>query len=216
MQQLTKAQLLRAVPELCKTHLDEFIAAMNQWCIHYGITSNKRLIHFLAQCFTESGALKYVEENLNYSADGLIKTFPKYFNNDNVTEYARQPQKIANRVYANRMGNGNEASGDGWKYRGRGIIQLTGKGNVSDYSKSDLCTVDAVSNPDLLCKFPDHTKAALWFWEKNGLNELADRDDGGKCGEDIVKQITKKVNGGQNGIAQRLFYYRRFKREFVI
>ena len=186
------------------------------WCAHYGITNNKRLVHFLAQVFEESGALKYLEENLNYSADGLLKTFPKYFTKDNVTLYARQPQKIANRVYANRMGNGNEASGDGWKYRGRSFIQITGKFNVTEYSKSELCTIDAVNNPDLLSKFPDHTKAALWFWEKNGLSELADRDDGGKCGEDIVKLITKKVNGGQNGVATRLFYYRRFKKEWGI
>ena len=214
--QITKQQLLRAVPDLNRKVVDEFVAAMNMWALHYGINTNKRLVHLLAQVFAESGALNYVEENLNYSADGLLKTFPKYFNQSNVNGYARQPQKIANRVYANRMGNGNEASGEGWKYRGRGFIQLTGKQNITDYSKSELCTIDAVNNPDLLSKFPDHTKEALWFWNKSGLNELADKDDGGKCGEDIVKQITQKVNGGQNGVANRLFYYRRFKKEFTI
>ena len=207
---------MRAVPNLSVEMADEFVAATNMWSMHYGVNSNKRMVHFLAQVFCESAELKFVEENLNYSADGLLKTFPKYFNTQTANAYARNPQKIANRVYANRMGNGNEQSGDGWKYRGRGLIQITGRQNVTAYSKSDLCTIDAVGNPDLLCKFPDHTKTALWFWEKNGLNELADKDDGGKCGEDIVEQITKKVNGGLNGISSRKYYYRRFKKEFTI
>lgn len=112
------------------------------------------------------------------------------------------------------LGNTPEKDGDGQKYKGRGYIQLTGLANYKAFNASDLCTEDVVKNPGLVAEFPLNQMASMWFWQKKGLNELADKDDGGKIGEDIVRQITKKVNGGQNGIAQRLFYYRRFKKEF--
>ena len=206
--QLTKANLLRAVPELNKSALDSFVAYWNQWAIHFEINTTLRVCHALAQIFHESGNLKYTEENLNYSADGLLKTFPKYFNSETAKEYARKPQMIANRVYANRYGNGNEASGDGWKYRGHGLIQLTFKNNFADYDKSGWCEGNPVEKPDLLSKYPECLKSAMWYWSSKGLNELADRDD--------IDAITRKINGGMNGKANRAFLLRRLKKEWGI
>ncbi len=206
---------MRAVPAADRTRATELVDTFNQWGEKFGINTTARLVHFLTQVFHESGALKYVEENLNYSADGLLKTFPKYFNKSNVADYARKPQKIANRVYANRMGNGNEASGDGWKFKGRGLIQLTGRNNYKAYQNSGFCVGDLTAHPEWLTQKPGHTKSAMWFWYKTGLNSLADQDHGdGKIGEDIVTRITIKVNGGINGLSSRLYYYRRFKGEF--
>lgn len=205
---LTKAQLLRAIPDLYKPALDNFIAYWGQWAIHFEINSPLRACHILAQLLHESGNLRHTEENLNYSAEGLLKTFPKYFTAEQAKEYARKPQKIASRVYANRMGNGNEASGDGWKYRGRGLIQLTGFTNVSDYNKSGWCVGNPVENPDLLSKYPECLKSAFWFWSDKGLNAYADRDD--------IETITKKINGGLNGYANRQFLLRRLKKEWGI
>lgn len=211
---ITREQLLRAVPDTNKSRIDDFVRDFNEYADGFGISTPMRAAHFLAQCWHESGMLSHVEENLNYSADGLLKTFPKYFNAKTAPQYARKPQKIACRVYANRMGNGSEASGDGWRYRGRGFIQLTGKTNYALYQKSGFCVGDLLSHPEWLTKSPGMTKSAMWFWYSRGLNALADLDDGGKIGEDIVRRLTKKVNGGDNGLAQRLYYYRRFKKEF--
>ena len=206
----------RVIPNVNKSRLDEFVAALNMWLLHYGINSDLRIAHFLSQCMHESGELKYVEENLNYSAQNLRKVFGKYFKTDaDAAAYARKPQQIANRVYANRMGNGNEASGDGWKYRGRGVIQLTGRSNYLNYKVSDLCIGDPVTNPDALAKFPEAYKSAMWFWNANHLNELADLDNGQNT-DDVCTKITKVINGGTNGLAQRLYYLRKFKREFGI
>lgn len=213
---ITAQQLRRAVPEVSKENLDGFVATFNQWSDKFGINTPKRTVHFLCQVFCESGALKYVEENLNYSADGLMRTWPNRFNSQKAQEYARKPEKIANYVYADRMGNGSEASGDGWKYRGRGFIMVTGKDGYKAYANSGFCVGDLMSHPEWLAKSPGNTKSAMWFWWKNNLSDIADRDDGGKIGEDIVKEITKKVNGGFNGLSTRLFYYRRFKKEFPI
>ncbi len=161
----------------------------------YGIAKSRlRLAHFFAQVLHESGCLRYDMENLNYSADGLLKTFPKYFKNRQQAEaYARKPEKIANRIYANRMGNGNEDSGDGWKYRGRGLIQLTGKSNYAMFS-SWIKDPRIMHNPDLVSTdYAVHS--AVYFWDKHQLNQLADADD--------VVEITRKINGGQNGLAHR-------------
>ena len=192
---LTYDQLLKINgnknPEMCKYYID----ALNKVLPTYQINTKLRLCHFLAQILHESGNLKYKSENLNYSAKALRSVFGKYFKtNEIANEYARKPEKIANKVYANRMGNGNEASGDGWKYRGRGLIQLTGKNNYTICGQS--INLNLVNNPDLLINTPEASvKAACWFWDKNNLNSLADKDD--------IKTITKRINGGFNGIDDR-------------
>lgn len=163
----------------------------------FGIDNPLRLSHFLSQCAHESGNFKFVRENLNYSADGLRKIFPKYFPTlEAANKYARQPEKIANRVYANRMGNGDEASGDGWKFRGRGAIQLTGKDNYAAFDK--FVDDDIMANPDLVAtKYP--LTSAAFFFHKNKLWDLCDKGHG----DDIVLAVTKRVNGGTHGLADR-------------
>ena len=205
---ITQQQIRRAVPEVYGKRLDAFVAAWNQWAEPFEITSPLRIVHALAQLLHESGNLRYVEENLNYSADGLLRTFPKYFNQESAKQYARQPERIANRVYANRMGNGNEESGDGWKFRGRGVIQLSGKNNYQDYANSEFCVGNLMAHPEWLAKSPGCFKSAMYYWWKNGLNELADRDDG--------IAVTKRINGGILGLAQRLYYTRKAKKALWI
>lgn len=158
---------------------------------NYGINTPLRRSHFFTQLWHES-RLKPVAENLNYSASGLLTTFRKYFDNVSSINYARQPQKIANRVYANRMGNGSEASGDGWKYRGRGFIQLTGKNNYILLSKDTR--IDFLNNPDLLLQEANSMIAACWFWHYNKINEIADKND--------LIGVRKKVNGGIIGLKE--------------
>ncbi|MCX5812471.1 MAG: peptidoglycan-binding protein [Proteobacteria bacterium] len=169
----------------------------------FQINSSLRLAHFLAQCSHESGGFKVTQENLHYSADGLKKTFSKYFPGNLADSYARQPEKIASRVYANRMGNGDEASKDGYKFRGRGYIQLTGKNN---YRAFDETVEDNILNdPDLVAsKYP--LLSAAWFWQSRSLNTLADKGSG----EEVVTEITKKVNGGTIGLAERIKYFKEF------
>jgi putative chitinase len=159
----------------------------------YAINTPLRIAHFLGQLEHESN-LKPVSENLNYSSSGLIRTFRKYFTDLEAIQFQRKPERIANRVYANRMGNGNEASGDGWRYRGRGFIQLTGKSNYVALSR-DL-QIDFVKNPDLLLQEPNALLSALWFWNRNNLNRLADKDD--------VRGVTRVINGGFNGLDDRI------------
>lgn len=164
-----------------------------------------RIAHFMAQIEHESN-LKPISENLNYSKEGLLKTFPKYFTKENVDQYARKPEKIANKVYANRMGNKNEFSGDGWKYRGRGFIQLTGFNNYK--ALSEASKIDYVNNADLLLIEADALIAALWFWMNNKLNQIADQDD--------ILLITKKIKGGLNGIDDRKKKLLKWKKELNI
>lgn len=207
--QITQAMIRRVIPNVNKERLDEAVAAINMWATHYGINTNERLAAFLANVMHESNNLNAMVENLNYSADGLRKTFPKYFKTpEDAAAYARKPQQIANRVYANRNGNGNEASGDGWRYRGRGLMQLTFKANYKSYGDSDLCIGNPVLNPEIIGKFPEAYKSAMWFFEKNGLNQLADKGD--------FETIVKRINGGTNGLANRMYLWRKFKREFGI
>ena len=149
--------------------------------------------------------LKPISENLNYSKDGLLKIFSKYFNEKTATEYSRNPIKIANKVYSNRMGNGDENSGDGWKYRGRGFIQLTGKDNYK--SLSEYTGIDFVNNPDLLLEEANALISAIWFWNKNNLNKYADLDD--------INSITKKINGGFNGIEHRKKLLNKYKQLLI-
>jgi putative chitinase len=161
------------------------------------IKSDLRLAHFLSQCAHESANFTRIFENLNYSAEGLRKTFPKYFNYDESIEYAHKPQDIANRAYANRLGNGNEHSGDGWKYRARGYIQITGKENY--ILASGFLGKDLTVNPDIMAtEFA--LESAAWFFTKNNIWQLCDK------GSDIatITAVTKKINGGSNGIASRI------------
>ena len=195
---------------MCREELDSFVASFNMWAVHFGIDSPKRAAHFIAQVMAETGALRSMTENMNYSRIGLLKTFPKYFNDANVSFYARNPERIGNRVYANRMGNGSEGSGDGYRYRGRGMLQLTGRQNYEAFNKSDCCTEDVVRFPDKVASYYLNMVSALWFWQRNKLNEMADNDNGTN-GEEIVRQITRKVNGGTNGLSERKAYYRKFK-----
>ena len=163
----------------------------------FGINTPLRLAHFLAQCSHESGHWKAVSENLNYSADGLKKIFPKYFPGTLNESYARNPEKIASRVYASRMGNGDEASKEGWKFRGRGYIQLTGKANYQAFDK--IVEEDLVANPDLVAtKYP--LLSAAWFFSKNGINAIADKG----ADDATVTAVSKRVNGGTIGLADRI------------
>ena len=172
----------------------------------FNINTTERVAMFLAQCGHESAGFSTFKENLNYSAKGLNAVFPKYFKNTgrNADAYARQPEKIANVIYANRMGNGNIASGDGWKYRGRGLIQLTGKGNYEEFSK-DFDLDDVMKNPDLVSDdLTVAVKSAIWFWIRNDLNKYADSND--------VRGCTRRINGGYNGLDERTKLYETIKK----
>jgi putative chitinase len=170
----------------------------------FGINTPLRVAHFLAQCGHESGGFRVTQENLNYSAKGLNGIFKKYFPTEaSAAAYARQPQKIANKVYANRMANGSEASGDGYKFRGRGYIQLTGRDNYTQFGKA--IGVDIPSNPDVVASTYALASAA-WFWSKNGLNKLADAG----ASDTAVTSITKRVNGGTIGLADRIKHFKEY------
>jgi putative chitinase len=163
----------------------------------FKIDSVNKLTHLLAQCAHESGNFKFVEENLNYSADGLLKIFPKYFSKDTAAIAARKPEVIANMVYSNRMGNGDRSSGDGWKFRGRGYVMLTGKGNYKAFG--EYIGVDLVANPDLVAtKYP--LTVAGWYFETKRLWQIADRG----IDEETIKIITRRVNGAYIGLADRI------------
>jgi len=169
----------------------------------FEINTPLRLAHFLAQAGHESGGFKALNENLNYGAKGLLGTFKKYFTPDTAALYERKPEKIANLVYASRMGNGDKASGDGWKFRGRGYIQLTGKDNYSAFDK----TVDEniLENPDLVAtKYP--LASAAWFFHKNGLQKIADEG----ATDVVVTKVTKRVNGGTIGLPDRIKHFNEY------
>ena len=166
----------------------------------FGINSPVRMSHFLGQCAHESGNFKFKSENLNYSTKGLLATFPKYFKQSGLAEaYSRNPERIASRVYADRIGNGAEGTGDGWKFRGRGYIQLTGKSNYSAFD--GFVNEDIISNPDLVAKkYP--LLSAAWFFHKNKLNTISDKG----LSETVILELTKKINGGTNGLQDRIKY----------
>jgi putative chitinase len=170
----------------------------------FGITTNLRLAHFLAQCALESTNFTATVENMNYSAQRLLQVFPKYFKNVDVNAYARNPQKIGSRVYANRMGNGDEASGDGFRYRGRGYIQLTGKNNYQSFT--DHIGEDCVANPDLVAtKYP--LASAGFFFNSNNIWALCDQG----ASDASVTSVTKRVNGGTHGLAERIQNFKKFR-----
>ena len=169
----------------------------------FNITTPLRLAHFLAQCGHESGGFKAVSENLNYSADGLKKIFPKYFPGALNESYARQPEKIAARVYASRMGNGDEASKEGFRFRGRGYIQLTGKSNYVAFDKT--VSEDIIANPDLVAtKYP--LASAAFFFDSNKLWSICDKG----ADDATVTAVTKRVNGGTIGLSDRLKHFKEY------
>ena len=187
-----------------KGHIpDAVIAQIPDTAAKFGITNVLRLAHFLSQCGHESGGFKAVNENLNYSADGLKKIFPKYFPGNISESYARNPEKIANKVYSSRMGNGNEASGDGWKYKGAGYIQLTGKSNYAAFDK--FVEDDILGNPSLVAtKYP--LASAAFFFQSNGLWSICDKG----ADDATVTAVTKRVNGGTIGLADRIKHFKEY------
>ena len=200
---LTASILFEIMKGAREANIERYLNALNNVLPQQNINTPMRVAQFLAQIGHESGSLNFDIENLNYSQAALQAVFGKYFPTAQLAaDYARQPEKIANRVYANRMGNGDEASGDGWKYRGRGLIQLTGKDNYSAFSSAT--GIDVVSNPNPLANDPElAVKAATWFWTMRGLNTYADQDD--------IRTITKRINGGYNGLEDREAYLARAK-----
>lgn len=180
--------------------LDEIYEVSNK----FQINTSLRMAHFLSQVAHESGGFKFVTENLNYSAQGLKKIFSKYFKQPGLAEaYARKPELIASRVYANRMGNGGEGSREGWKFRGRGYLQLTGRNNYERFN--DFVEDDVVSNPELVAtKYP--LLSAAWFFHINGINRISDRGSD----EDTIRRVTRAVNGGYNGLDDRRRYFKKY------
>jgi putative chitinase len=190
--------------EALRGHIpDSVIAQIPTTAEKFGITNTLRLAHFLAQCGHESGGFKAVSENLNYSADGLKKIFGKYFPGALNESYARNPEKIASKVYASRMGNGNEASKEGFKFRGRGYIQLTGKSNYTEFDK--MVPEDIIANPDLVAtKYP--LASAAFFFNSNNLWAICDRG----ADDATVTAVTKRVNGGTIGLSDRLKHFKKY------
>jgi putative chitinase len=188
-----------------KGHIpDAVIAMIPDTAAKFGINTPLRLAHFLAQCGHESGGFRATQENLNYSAKGLMGIFRKYFPTEALANaYARQPAKIAAKVYGNRMGNGNEASGEGYKFRGRGYIQLTGKENYTAFGKS--IGEDMTANPDKVAG-PYALLSAAWFFSKNGLHRMADEG----ASDAVVTKITKRVNGGTIGLPDRIKHFKEY------
>jgi putative chitinase len=188
-----------------KGHIpDSVIAMIPEVASKFEINTPLRLAHFLAQCGHESGGFKLTKENLNYSAKGLNGIFKKYFPTlESAVPYERKPEKIANKVYGGRMGNGAEASGEGWKFHGRGFIQLTGKDNYTAFTKS--IGEDCIANPDLVASKYALASAA-WFFNKNGLHKMAD----GGANDTTVTAITKRVNGGTIGLADRIKHFNEY------
>jgi len=160
----------------------------------FDISTPYRQAAFVGQCQHESGNFKTLEENLNYKAESLIRTWPSRFDAENAEEYAHNPEKIANKVYAGRMGNGNEESGDGWKYHGRGLIQLTGKDNYT--LCGDALMLDLLRDPEILLTPQGACLSAGWFWKKHGLNECAEAKQ--------YELMTKRINGGNLGLEDRI------------
>jgi putative chitinase len=179
-------------------YADHWYDAICKICPDYQIDTPQRLAAFLAQCAHESGGFVFLKENLNYKAASLRKVFPKYFPDDAIAAaYANKGEMIANRVYGNRMGNGDEASGDGFRYCGRGLIQLTGKNNYESFADSIETPVEEI--PEYLATFEGAVQSACWFWETNNLNQWADKGD--------ILTLTKRINGGTIGLEDRKKHY---------
>lgn len=201
---ITVEQFKKLCPKAVKP--EEIVKAFNTYAPKFGVVDRKAVAMFLAQCAHESAGFSVMSENLNYSAQGLRNTWPSRFKTDDFArKYARQPKAIANLVYAGRYGNGGEASGDGWKFRGRGFKQLTFKANYELFKKQT--GIDVISNPDILLEIPEAMISALWYWNQGNptgksLNQYALKDD--------VKVCTKLINGGYIGLKERELLYKKF------
>jgi putative chitinase len=197
--ELTKDQLKQLLPK--NPYIDQWYNALSQLLPEYEINTPQRIAAFMAQCAHESGEFMFLKENLNYKAATLRKLFAKYFPTDDLAnQYASKPNKqeaIANRIYANRMGNGPEESGDGYRYCGRGLIQLTGKDNYSWFAASLGIPVEEAA--EYLQTFEGAAQSACWFWETNNLNQWADKGD--------ILTLTKRINGGTIGLEDRIKHY---------
>lgn len=201
--QITTEQLQSCIGN--NPYLEQWCSALNQLLPDYGIDTAQRVAAFIAQCAHESGNFVFLKENLNYKAASLRRVFPKYFPTDELAaDYANQPERIANRIYANRMGNGDEASGDGFRYCGRGLIQLTGRNNYQAFADSIETTPEEAS--PYLETFEGAVQGACWFWESNNLNQWADSDD--------ILTLTKRINGGTIGLEDRKKHYEHAKHVF--
>ena len=191
---MTSEQLAQAL-KLTPVKAEEWIDAINETCDRFDISTPERQACFLGQCAHESGGFSALQENLNYKQESLCKVWPKRFPTvEDAEPYHKQPQKIANKVYASRMGNGDEGSGEGWKYRGRGLIQLTGKDNYR--ACGEALDVDLLENPDLVATPQYAALTAGWFWDTHKLNQYADNQD--------YRTMTKKINGGFIGLDDRI------------
>jgi putative chitinase len=185
-----------------KGHIpDAVFGVLEETCLKFDINTDLRLSHFLAQVMHESGNFKATVENLNYSAESLKKVFPKYFPGTLSEQYARKPEMIASRVYGGRMGNGDESTKEGYKFRGRGYIQLTGKSNYVEFGKA--VNEDFVSNPDLVSSPKYALMSAAWFFKKNGITAISDKG----ATTETVTAVTKRVNGGTIGLADRIKHF---------
>ena len=192
----TKQQLKEMIPK--NPYVDQWFEAISEILPEYEITTPQRVAAFLAQCAHESGGFVFLKENLNYKAASLRRVFPKYFPDDAIAaQYAGKGEMIANRVYANRMGNGPEESGDGFRYCGRGLIQLTGKNNYTFFAGSLDIPVEEAS--EYLQTFEGAVQSACFFWEQNKLNQWADAGD--------ILTLTKRINGGTIGLEDRIKHY---------
>jgi len=195
---LTLDQLSKIIPG--NPYLDHWYKVLCQALPDYEINTPQRIAAFLAQCAHESGGFTAIQENLNYKAESLVRVWPKYFPNmDIAKQYAHNPEKIANRAYANRMGNGPEESGDGWAHCGRGLIQLTGRANYQAFADSIETKIEDVT--EYLKTFEGCVQSACWFWENNNLNKWADAGD--------IEKMTKIINGGTLGLDDRKARYTR-------
>jgi putative chitinase len=193
---LTKEQLAQIIPK--NPYKDYWYHALEQALPDYDINTPPRVAAFLAQCAHESGEFVFLQENLNYKAESLMRVWPKYFPTiDIARQYAHKPEMIANRAYANRMGNGPEESGDGWAHCGRGLIQLTGRSNYQSFADSIETPIEEI--PHYLATFEGAVQSACWFWENNNLNRWADQGD--------MLTLTKKINGGTLGLDDRIKHF---------
>ena len=194
--EITREQLQICIGK--NAYLDYWVHALNEILPEYEISTPQRVAAFIAQTAHESGNYVFLKENLNYKAASLRRVFPKYFPDDSIAAaYANKPEMIANRVYANRMGNGDEASGDGYRYCGRGLIQLTGKINYQSFADSIETPVEEIT--EYLGTFEGAVQSACWFWESNNLNQWADKGD--------ILTLTKRINGGTIGLEDRIKHY---------
>ena len=192
---LTREQLTQMVKN---PYIDHWYEALEQLLDDYEIKTPQRVAAFIAQCAHESGNFAFIKENLNYRAVSLRKTFPKYFPTDAMAQqYEKKPEMIANRVYAKRMGNGDENSGDGYRFCGRGLIQLTGRENYSWFAASLDISVEEAS--EYLQTFEGAVQSACFFWDQNNLNQWADKGD--------ILTLTKRINGGTIGLEDRIKHY---------